>query len=419
MKKILLIQSAETQGNGTKLYLENRGHKVIWARSGLTALMMARNEAIDLILLDVALPDIEGLDLCHRFRVRQETRSIPIILLTSRGYTPERSAGHAFGPDDYLARPYTESELDNRIAAVLEARTTPNDTMALAPSPAEKREPLNERRPITEPLPLHEPRPALISVAQRMPKPNLKLVPKAEPVSIPNPGPVPASEAESRPGQDRERKTFLKAVPKLEEQTKQAAERSPATASKPEQATSPEPDKETASPLIPFSGAPDAVIDPATGLFGRAQFEAMFSKEFKRALRFKQQMSCMLISLNGEKVARKADEPLVKVIIELVERTIREVDTAAWWTGEAFIVLLPNTMRSDAVQAAARILEAVAIHPFSWSDATRVTMSIGVAGLPDKNIDSEHKLLEVADAACRRAQELLLPPPPDVLRVRR
>ncbi len=415
MQKILLIQSAETQGNGTKLYLENRGYRVIWARSGLTALMMARNETIDLILLDVALPDIEGLDLCHRFRARQETRSIPIILLTSRGYTPERSAGQAYGPDDYLARPYTGSELDNRIAAVLEAKKAPKDTIAPAPSPVEKREPLNERRPIAEPLQFHEPRQALISVVQRMQKPDLKLVPKTETVSIPTPGLVPASEAESRPGQDRERKTFLKAVPKPEEQM--AAEHSPATASKPEQTTSPEPDKEVASPLIPFSGGHDAVIDPATGLFGRAQFEAMFSKEFKRAVRFKQQMSCMLISLNGEKVSRKADGPLVKAIIELVEKTIREVDTAAWWTGEAFIVLLPNTMRSDAVQAATRILEAVATHPFSWSDATRVTMSIGIAGLPDKNIDSEHKLLEVAETACRRAQELMVPPSPDVLRV--
>ena len=98
----------------------------------------------------------------------------------------------------------------------------------------------------------------------------------------------------------------------------------------------------------------------------------MFSKEFKREVRFKQQMSCMLINLDGHKLGRKADEALVKAIINLVQKTIREVDTAAWWSGESFIVLLPNTIRNDAMQAAARTLEAVATHPFTWPDATRL-----------------------------------------------
>ena len=64
-KTILLIQSSETQGNGTKRYLEERGHEVILAGSGLTALVMAAKETVDLIVLDVSLLDIEGLDLCR------------------------------------------------------------------------------------------------------------------------------------------------------------------------------------------------------------------------------------------------------------------------------------------------------------------------------------------------------------------
>ena len=163
----------------------------------------------------------------------------------------------------------------------------------------------------------------------------------------------------------------------------------------------------------------DAIIDTATGLFGRPQFEVMFSKEFKRAIRFKQQMSCMLISLDGQKLGRTADEALIKAIINLVQKTIREVDTAAWWSGESFIVLLPNTIRTDAMQAAARTLEAVATHHFAWPDATQVTMSIGVAGLPDKNIDSEQRMIEVAVLACKRAQEFTMPPSIDVHSLRR
>ena len=154
-----------------------------------------------------------------------------------------------------------------------------------------------------------------------------------------------------------------------------------------------------------------AVIDPVTGLFSKQQFEAMFSKSFKQCQRFKQQMSCMLIDLDGTKMGRKADPELIKSIVALVQTTIREVDTAAWWTGESLVVLLPNTLGHDAVQAAARVLEAVATHPFTWPDATRVTMSIGVAGLPDSSINSEKKLLEAAALASRNALDKMAPVP--------
>jgi diguanylate cyclase (GGDEF)-like protein len=164
---------------------------------------------------------------------------------------------------------------------------------------------------------------------------------------------------------------------------------------------------EPAAAALPFAGSADEVIDPSTGLFSRPQFDAMFSKEFKRAARFKQQMSCMLIDLDGSAMGRKADESLVKALIGVVQNTIREVDTAAWWSGGALIVLLPNTMRNDAVQAGMRILEAMAVHPVTWPDAARITVSIGVAGLPDRKIDSEKKMIDAAVAACRRARETM------------
>ena len=178
---------------------------------------------------------------------------------------------------------------------------------------------------------------------------------------------------------------------------------------------------ETASPHMtpPAANGEARVIDPATGLFSKQQFEAMFSKSFKQCQRFKQQMSCMLIDLDGTKMGRKADPELIKSIVALVQTTIREVDTAAWWTGESLVVLLPNTLGHDAVQAAARVLEAVATHPFTWPDATRVTMSIGVAGLPDRSIDSEKKLLEAAALASRNALDTMAPVPKALERLKR
>jgi DNA-binding response OmpR family regulator len=137
-KKILLIQSTQTQGNGTKRHLEDRGYKVVWAGSGLTALMLARNMTIDLILLDVALPDIEGMDLCRRFRQRSDTQGIPIILLTARGYRPEKSTGAKYRPDACLAKPFAESELDERISSLLAGRTAAvrDKKAAVTPQPA-------------------------------------------------------------------------------------------------------------------------------------------------------------------------------------------------------------------------------------------------------------------------------------------
>lgn len=295
---VLLVQSAHTQGNGTRRFLEGIGYEVVWAGTGLSALDTAATRHVDLILMDANLSDGDGHDLCRRFRAQQATSALPIIMLTRPGFMPRPFAGRDEGPDDYIAQPCTENELHARIATVLRAGALRNE---------------------------------------------------------------------------------------LEQKNRLLAE------------------------ALSQGGASATVVDPATGLFTKQQFEAMFSKEFKRAVRFKQQMSCMLIDLDGEQMGRIADEALVKSIISLAQQTIREVDTAAWWTGESFIVLLPNTIRNDAVQAAARLLEAVANHQFTWPDSTRVTMSIGVAGLPDKHIDSEEKLIAAAAAACKRARDLMLP----------
>jgi diguanylate cyclase (GGDEF)-like protein len=349
---ILLAQNAHTQGNSTKRHLESAGYAVVWAGSGVAALAAAKRQAVDLILIDVALPDIEGSDLCRRFRAREAMQSVPIILLAGNGYTPVRSAGNNGGPDDFLVKPYSEGELDARIAVMLRKRTA-------------------GRQPEASAAPALLPQPVMTGGQVKQPTPERTVVPQQEP------GPAPAAEPKSDVLQQVERNT--------DQQPAQAA----------------------AKPPDAVMG--EEVVDHETGLFSRRQFDTMFSKEFKRVVRFKQQMSCMMIDLEGGKLGRQADKSTLKAIVQLIQHTIREVDTAAWWSGEALVVLLPNTMKNDAVQAAARVLDAVAIHPFSWDDSTKVTMSIGVAGLPDRKIDTAQKLIEAAAAACRRAGEFMTP----------
>jgi diguanylate cyclase (GGDEF)-like protein len=374
---ILLVQNAQTQGNGTRRHLESVGYAVIWAGSGMSALSVAKHHAVDLILIDVALPDIEGGDLCRRFRSREATRSVPIILLTGHGYVPQHPGGRDGGPDDYLAKPFSEGELAARIAVALKKLQSANPA---ANESAQQAAP--DVVPPSAPAPPWE--------AAR--------VPRGEPVPVAFPAPSSASQSPNEviPGAMQNKDTQGTTGP------------SPSPQAGDQRKTDGEP--RTAALLANGDPAPkDEVVDPATGLFSRKQFDAMFSKDFKRSVRFKQQLSCMLIDLDGRKMGRQGDEATLKEIVRLVQHTIREVDTAAWWSGDALIVLLPNTIKNDAVQAAMRVLESVANHPFTWADATRVTMSIGVAGLPDRRIDTEQKLIEAAAAACRRAGDFMRP----------
>ena len=398
MKKstILLIQDARTQGNSAKRYLEHAGHTVIWAGSGISALLAAGKHEMDLILLDVSLPDIDGSDLCQRLRSRRDTHTIPIILFTAHEPAAGTFRRRPDGPDDYLAKPFTADQLGAKISAVLAARAAAQEAKLRQQEEQRKQEERerlqDQQRPAPEQPPARPEGTIETFRSGTTPGPRSALKPKPE-AAITPPAPKPT----------------LRLVPKPQHAAAAQAGSSPTGAE-----TSNAPPKPSPIPQAPaappFTGSPDEVVDPSTGLFSRTQFEAMFSKEFKRAVRFKQQMSCMLIDLDGSAMGRKADEDLVKALIGVVQGTIREVDTAAWWTGGALIVLLPNTIRNDAVQAAMRILEAVAAHPFTWPDATQVMVSIGVAGLPDRQIDSEQRLLDAAAAACKRARETMQRP---------
>jgi diguanylate cyclase (GGDEF)-like protein len=343
----------------------------------MSALSVAKHHNVDLILIDVVLPDIEGGDLCIRFRSRETTRSVPIILLTGSGYAPQHSGGHDVGPDDYLAKPFSEGELAARIAVALKKHQS-------------KRQAANE--------PVQQAASDVVSASVPSPAPaaTRALGIDLGPVTFPAPSPAPQSPNEVIPivaqNKDPQEAKRPSSSPQAGYRRKTDVEARPAAI------------MEKAA-----SESDDEVFDPATGLFSRKQFNAMLSKDFKRSVRFKQQLSCMLIDLDGRKMGRQGDEATLKEIVRLVQHTIREVDTAAWWSGEALIVLLPNTIKNDAIQAGMRVLESVANHPFTWADATRVTMNIGVAGLPDRRIDTEQKLIEAAAEACRRAGEFMRP----------
>jgi two-component system phosphate regulon response regulator PhoB len=99
--------------------LEAEGFRIVSAESGDEAVERIRDGVPDLILLDWMLPGLSGIELCRRWRSREETARTPIIMITARGEEEERVRGLATGADDYVVKPFSMPELVARIQALL------------------------------------------------------------------------------------------------------------------------------------------------------------------------------------------------------------------------------------------------------------------------------------------------------------
>jgi two-component system alkaline phosphatase synthesis response regulator PhoP len=99
--------------------LEKEGYETLKALDGEKALQLVRTKTPDLIVLDLMLPGIQGLEVCKRIRKDPETASIPIIMLTAKGAEIDKIVGLEVGADDYITKPFSVKELLARIKAVL------------------------------------------------------------------------------------------------------------------------------------------------------------------------------------------------------------------------------------------------------------------------------------------------------------
>jgi len=107
--------------------LEREGFSVLKAYDGEAALEIARNGRPDLLLLDLMLPRIPGLELCRMLRRDPRTASLPIIMVTARGEEMDRVLGLEMGADDYVTKPFSVRELLARVRAVLRRRAEPEE----------------------------------------------------------------------------------------------------------------------------------------------------------------------------------------------------------------------------------------------------------------------------------------------------
>lgn len=114
--RILIAEDDHRQADLVRRYLEREGHSVVVTHDGRTALDEARRRQPDLLVLDVMMPRVDGLDVCRILRSEQD---VPIIMLTARTTEDDMLIGLDLGADDYVKKPYSPRELMARIRTVL------------------------------------------------------------------------------------------------------------------------------------------------------------------------------------------------------------------------------------------------------------------------------------------------------------
>ena len=118
-KKILIVEDDDVVTEAISYNLEWNGYQVEAAADGISALKIVQREPPDLIILDIALPKKNGLDLCREIRHAENTAKLPIIMLTARGSEIDKEVGLDAGADDYVTKPFQRSELLARVRALL------------------------------------------------------------------------------------------------------------------------------------------------------------------------------------------------------------------------------------------------------------------------------------------------------------
>jgi diguanylate cyclase (GGDEF)-like protein len=294
--RILLVEDDKVQAGVALRSLEAAGYEVIPAADGKSAIKAAKTQNVSLIILDLVLPDMNGNEVCRWLKMDQDTRGIPIIMLTVKSSTMEKVEGLKAGADDYLPKPYNEIELNARIYACLRTK----------------------------------------ALQDELRKKNREL-------------------------------------------------------------------EEALSKVEYF-----AITDPLTELFNRRHFESIIEKEFHRTLRYNSPTSCLMIDVDhfknvNDDHGHRTGDLVLKELAEMIKDCLRKVDTVARWGGEEFIALLPGTSKANAAQAASRILKTISDHAFSGL-TTGITVSIGIATVPDPALDTAEKLISASDRALYKAK---------------
>ncbi len=296
--KILVVDDSRAQLDWLVKVLQREGYDVRTAHDGKEAIRKVRSEPPDLVLLDMILPDMDGLEVLRIVKARREEQFIPVIILSVKADLDSKVAGLRIGADDYLGKPFAEAEILARCAAMLRIKH------------------LQEK----------------LQATQR----------------------------------------------ELEEKS---------------------------------------LTDPLTALKNRRFFDERLHEEFRRAQRYGDFLSLIMIDLDhfktvNDRFGHVAGDEVLRQAAALIRASIRDPDICSRYGGEEFAVILPKTPMSGALAVAERIWRELrgreyAIPAAGNSEAgatVRIAASLGVAFYPSKDISSGEALLRFADQALYQAK---------------
>ena len=119
--KILVIDDEERVRDMIKFRLCLLGYEVVEATNGRDGLEAASREQPDLVLLDIMMPDVDGFQVCDRLKENEETREIPVVMLTAKGEAMDVARAYNCGAEDYVVKPYDPRVLHQKVAKNLRA----------------------------------------------------------------------------------------------------------------------------------------------------------------------------------------------------------------------------------------------------------------------------------------------------------
>jgi diguanylate cyclase (GGDEF)-like protein len=265
---------------------------VATAEDGKMALGQVREQRPDLVLLDVIMPEMNGLEVCRILKAKSSDGFLPVIILTSKNDMESRVEGLKLGADDYMTKPADSRELLARIEALLRIKDL----------------------------------------------------------------------------QDR----IATSLEQVKDKT---------------------------------------VTDQLTGLYNARYLETRLRDEFKRAERYSEPLSCIVITADGlasllAAHGRELGEEIIKELAEILRGGIREFDVVVRSAENRFVILLPRTHFTGSLSVATRIWQRVQDHPFRKADQPlQVGISMGVSFFPNKDVASADALMDQAVQALDKAQE--------------
>lgn len=138
MQRILVVDDESDIRDLLSYNLKKEGFDVMTAPDGSAALTLARQERFDLVVLDLMLPHISGIDVCKLFRSDPKLADLPVLMLTAKGEEIDRVIGLEVGADDYMTKPFSPRELVARIKAILRRTALPTRVPPDSASPVLK-----------------------------------------------------------------------------------------------------------------------------------------------------------------------------------------------------------------------------------------------------------------------------------------